>query len=145
MKFFLVFIICFSCILRCSCQENIKYKYKEKLANFLYDKGELSYKDTTYFNGFLKNVNVNFISEMDTCLKVKLYSVRMDSRIHSKTFFFAFDESGITFLDFLDFADLLKYLGNALSNKCSVGQKEKIRICEYLLDAQKNKSKGYRN
>jgi len=99
MKLFLVFVLFFSGVLRCSCQGEIKckYKYREKITQFLFKKNELSPKDTIGLNSFQKNVTVNFISAMDTCVEMNLYSVRMDSRIHSKTFFFVSDELGITF------------------------------------------------
>ena len=140
--FFIFIIICFNSQ-AVSSQTNLNDWKKDSMIHILLNKNEISVSDTIYSRNFMKNINVSLLSTIDTCNKVQLYLLNLP-KTHSRRFYFISDTTGITLLDFKDVADLLMYMGKRLSNNCSVSQKEKILIVEYLLDGQKEREMNYR-
>lgn len=144
MKYFLIFILIWFNSETAYSQTSIMDRKKDSIVQLLFNKNKISFSDTIYSRGFIKNINVSLLSTIDTCNKVELYLVSLP-KAHSDRFYFISDTSGMTFLDFADVADLLIRIGKRLSNNCSVSQKEKILIAEYLLDGQKQRGMNYRN
>ncbi len=142
-KFFL--IAAFVCL--CSnvfSQEKVSEGERNSVIQLLFEKGAITNSDTIHFKNFIKNISIFLFSTIDTCKNVRLLMANLPTS-HSYRYYFISDKNEFLLLDFNDISDLLRYIGERLSNACSVSQKEKIRIVEYLLDDQKRRWINYRN